>query len=153
MEMINNLFMLPSLATTKCTPMTTRSFGLAWLRGHREPLAHPRLPGRFIALDGGLRVGAVEIDSHVRLNHPAAGKDADVRSPGHGRVETKQHGFGVHPVSQRHAGHAREAVGSAPLLPFGNLEEPQLPAQFLPRLRLRIAGEADELHRRTLHAL
>src|SRR5262249_40225927 len=46
-----------------------------------------------------------------------------------------------------------EAIGRAPLLPWSNLEEPQLPARFLPRLRLWIGGKAHKMHRRARHAL
>src|SRR5262245_60592215 len=54
---------------------------------HREPLAHPRLPDRFIALDGGFGLVAIEIDAHAHHHHSAAGECASVRRSGRGRVE------------------------------------------------------------------
>src|SRR5262245_64383374 len=70
-----------------------------------------------------------------------------------GRIEAKQHGARVHSLPKRHAGHTREAGGSAPLLPLSNLEEPQIPAQLLPRIRLRIAVERSEEHTSELQSL
>src|SRR5262249_12099930 len=52
----------------ECTSMTTRSFALARLRGHRETLLDPRLPQRSLAGDGSGRLIAVEVEVEHRYD-------------------------------------------------------------------------------------
>src|SRR5919198_5544815 len=54
----------------ECTPMTTRSFALARLLGHREAFLEPRLPQRCLVGDGSGRLIAVKVE--VQRNHALA---------------------------------------------------------------------------------
>src|SRR5207248_10390607 len=100
-----------------CTPMTTRSFALARLRGHREAFLDPRLPQRCLAGNGSGRLIAVMVE--VQRNHALAAEVEGAKG-GYARprlVEPQQRVVRTLAEVLRHAAERRDTRGRRPTLP------------------------------------
>src|SRR5438874_5956912 len=127
-------------------PMTTRSFALARLRGHREAFLDPRLPQGCFAGDGSGRLIAVivEVDRNHALAAEVEGAKGGYARP---RLVDPQQGV-VRTLADvlRDAAERRDTRGRRPMLSDAQTFQSQCRGQCFPGLLFGSRDGSHELH-------